>query len=98
FGDRLVESVPPGLRVEHPAVALVEHDRERPALEALSAKPAVMGSCPRGRVVHHPVPEQQLREPVPGAHQITASVLTCAHEITRGLFLRLGHPYRGYLA
>jgi len=98
LGDCPIERVSSGLRVEHAAVALVEHDRERPALEALSAKPGVMRSCPRGRVVHHPVPEQQLREPVTGAHQITAGVLACAHEITRGLVLRLGHTYRGYLA
>src|SRR5205085_98753 len=78
-------------------IALVEHDREWLALEPLPAKPAIVRPRPRGRLVHHPVPEQQLREPMPGPHQITASVLTSAHEITRGLLLRLGHTYRGYL-
>src|SRR5262249_42997971 len=43
-----------GLRVEHAAVTLVEHDRERPALEPLPAKPCVVCPRPGGRVVHPP--------------------------------------------
>ena len=42
--------------------------------------------------------QQQLREPVPGPHQITAGVLTSADQIARGLLLRPGHPHRGDLA
>ena len=98
LGDRFVERVSSGLRVEHPAVALVEHDRERPALEPLPAKPRVVRPRPGGRVVHRPVTEQQLREPMPGAHQITAHILTSAHQITCSLLLRSRHPHRGDLA
>jgi gas vesicle structural protein len=61
LGDCLVERVSSGLRVEHPAVTLIEHDRERPALEPLPTKPPVVRPRPRGRVVHRPVPEQQQR-------------------------------------
>jgi hypothetical protein len=43
------------------------------------------------------MPEQQLREPVTGPHQITAGILTRPHQITRRLLLRPGHTYRGDL-
>ena len=42
--DCFIECLASALRVEHPAVALVEHDRQRPALEALPAKPRVVCS------------------------------------------------------
>src|SRR5207244_12579692 len=88
---------PPGFRVEHAGVALVEHDRERPALEPLLAKPRVVRPRPRGRVVHRPMTKQQLREPVPGPHQITASVLAGPDQDTRRLLLQPGPPYRSDL-
>src|SRR5207244_4704352 len=95
LADCPVERVSSGLRAEHPAVALVEHDRERPALEPLSAKPRVVCPRPRGRVIHRAVAQQQLREPVASPHQIATGVLASTYQITRGLFFRLGHPYRG---
>ena len=52
---------------------------------------------PGGRVVHRPVAQEQLREPVPGPHQIAAGVLARADQITRGLLFRPGHPHRGDL-
>jgi hypothetical protein len=52
---------------------------------------------PRGRLVHRPVTQKQFREPMPGPHQITASVLTRPDQITRGLLFRPGHPHRGDL-
>src|SRR5438046_2511934 len=85
------------LRVEHPPVALVEHDRERPALEPLPAKPAVVRPRPRGRLVHQPMAQQQLREPVTGPHQIAAGVLASTNEITRRLLFRPRDPDRGDL-
>ena len=94
LGDRLVERVPSALRVEHAAVALVEHDRERPALEALPAKPRVVCPRPRGRVVHEPMAEQQLREPVASPHQIAAGVFTGTNEVPRGFLFRRRDTYR----
>jgi hypothetical protein len=76
---------------------LVEHDRQRPALEALPAKPRIVCSCPRGRVVHEAVAEQQLREPVASPHQIAAGVFSRAHEIARGFLFRRGDTDRGDL-
>ena len=98
LADRLVERVPPLLRVQHPPVTLIEHDRERTVLEPLPTKPAIVRARPRSPVIHQPVPKQQLREPVPDKHQITAGVLACAHEITRALLLRRRHTYQGDLA
>jgi hypothetical protein len=51
-------------------------------------------SCARVHAVasyNRPMAEEQLREPVPSAHQIAASVLAGADQITRGLLLRPGH-------
>ena len=47
-------SAPPRLRVQHPAVTLVEHDRERPGLEPLPAKPRVVRPRPGGRAYTAP--------------------------------------------
>jgi len=44
------------------------------------------------------VAEEQLREPVAGAHQIAAGILTGAGQVARGLFFRPGHPHRRDLA
>jgi hypothetical protein len=93
LGDRLVERVSSGLRVEHPAVALVEDDRERCALEPLPAKPPVVRPRPGGRVVDRPMAQEQLREPVAGPHQIAAGVLAGAYQIARGLLFGRRHPY-----
>ena len=97
LGDRFVECVSPGLRVEHASVALVEHDRERSVLEPLLAKPRIVCPRPRGRVVHRAMAKQQLREPVAGPHQIAAGILARADQITRGLLVRPGHPHSGDL-
>jgi hypothetical protein len=63
LADRLVERVASAIRVEHPAVALVEHDRQRPAVEPLPAKPRIVRPRPRSRVVDEAMPQQQLRKP-----------------------------------
>jgi hypothetical protein len=97
LGDRLVERVPSALGVEHPAVALVEHERERPALEPLPAKPRVVSPRPRGPAIHGPMAQQQLREPVASPHQIATGVLTSTQEITSSLLLWPGHPHRSDL-
>ncbi len=64
LGDRLVERVPSALRIEHPTVALIEDDREWPALGPLPAKPHIVCSRPGSRVVHQPMTQKQLREPM----------------------------------
>jgi hypothetical protein len=38
--------------------------------------------------------QQQLREPVPGPHQIAPGVLTSTNKITRRLLFRRRDPYR----
>jgi hypothetical protein len=79
-------SVAPGvaLRGDHQheletAAAFVCRGRDqlrcRAVLEPLRAKPRVVRSRPRGRVVQRRVAQGQLREPVPSPHQIAASVL-----------------------
>ena len=72
LSDRLVERVPPGLRVDHAAVALVEHDREWPALEPLLAKPGIVGPRPRGRVIHRPMTQERARHRVETPDQMRA--------------------------
>jgi hypothetical protein len=98
LGNRVVERVPSALGIEHAAVALIEHDRQRPALEPLPPKPRVMRPRLGSRVIHQPMTQQQLREPVTSPHQITTRVLARTDQITRGLFFQRGHPDRSDLA
>jgi hypothetical protein len=79
-------------------VAFVESERERPALEPLPAQPTVMGERPGAGVVDEAVPQQQLREPMPDAHQVSARVLARPHQITGRLLVRLRDTHRHQLA
>jgi hypothetical protein len=98
LGDRAVEGVAPTLRLRDGAIALVEGERERPVCEALPAKPSVVGERPGGALEDEPVPQEQLREPLAGTHQIAACVLAGTHEITGCLLDRVGHAHRHELA
>ena len=65
-----------------------------------SAAGAASGHAPRSTLpagVDDPLPQQQLRQPVPGPHQITAAVLARPHQIPRGLLLHRRHRHRGDL-
>lgn len=53
---------------------------------------------PRAQLVDHAVPQKQLREPLPSAHQIAARVLTGTHQITGRLLVQLKDAYRHKLA
>src|SRR3990172_5210416 len=80
------------------AVGVLEGKGERPARKALTAEPGVVRERPRARLVHEPVAQEQLREPVPGAHQVAACVLAGANEIARRLLVGIRHPHRDEIA
>jgi hypothetical protein len=65
----------------------VEGDLLRRKLEALLAEPLAPHNRPRARRQHAPVPQAELREPMPVAHPIKTRVLTRAHEIAGRLQL-----------
>jgi hypothetical protein len=56
--------------------------------EGLRSQPLAVRLRPRRAVPHPAVTQQQLREPVPTAHQIDADLLACPGEIPRGLRAR----------
>ena len=47
--------------------------------------------------VEDPLPQQQLRQPVPGPHQIPANVLPGPHQVPRGFLLHARHRDLGEL-
>jgi hypothetical protein len=54
-----------------------------------------MGSGPRvAAVVHDSAAQHQLRDPVPGPHQITADVIPGTHQVTSRLLLDRPHRHR----
>jgi hypothetical protein len=68
----------------------VQRDRPQPVAVALR---------PRRPVVEpDPVPQQQLREPMPAAHQIHPHAVTGADQVAQGLLLIARHPDRVQLA
>ena len=68
-------------------------------VEALLAQPRVVRAGPGlAAGVDDPVAQQQLGQPVPGPHQITAAVLPGPHQIPGGLLLDARHRHRGDLA
>lgn len=64
--------------VDQAGVALVEHDRERPALEPLPAEPIVVRPRPRSRVVHRPGRRR--------TNTVFVSIMTRSAEHTRYVF------------
>jgi len=66
--DRLVERVASRLGLRDDRVAFLEGERERSCCEALLREPAVVRERPGAAVIHTAVTQQQLREPVAGAH------------------------------
>ncbi len=59
---------------------------------------ASWASVHAARVVDQPVPQQQLREPMPRPHQLATRVLARPHQIAGRLLVRLRHPHRDQLA
>jgi hypothetical protein len=97
--DRGVEPVPARGDGEHRVVVGLERQPRRGVLEALAAQPRVVPSRPRVAVVvvDDPVAQQQLGEPVPGPHQVTAGVLTGPDQVPGGLLCDRGDGDRGDL-
>ena len=54
----------------------------------------MLGPCAAGPVEAHVVAQQQLGQPVTGAHQITANVLAGAHEIAQRLLAECRDAHR----
>jgi hypothetical protein len=68
--------------------------RRRP-LQRDRRQPLPVAGRPRVPVIEpDPVPEQQLREPVPAAHQIHPHRITRANQVPQRLFLIARHPDR----
>jgi polysaccharide deacetylase 2 family uncharacterized protein YibQ len=64
-------------------------------VEVLLAQPPQMGAGPRvAAVVHDSAAQQQLRDSVPGPHQITTDVIPDTHQVTSRLLLDRRHRHR----
>ena len=74
-----------------PKQRLAEADLAQPSQMTLS--PCLAGPRP-----DQPLAQQQLADPVTGAHQITAEILTGTHQVTQRLELRRCHQHRPQLA
>ena len=93
--DRRIEAIPAGLGRQHSLVVGVEGQLQAWGVEVLLAKPSQMGTGPRlAAVVHDALSQQQLRDPVPGPHQITTDVLACTDQVTGCLPLYRRHGHR----
>ena len=61
----------------------------------VAAQPLLVFGGPGGLLPHQALAQQQLGEPVSGAHQIAAGVLAGPHQIPGGFLGLGGHPHRG---
>lgn len=73
--DRPVERIPARLCLRDRTVALLEGEQERPRRQTQATQPALVRERPGRSRPDEPVPQEQLREPVAGTHQIRARVL-----------------------
>src|SRR5665647_187087 len=81
--DRGVKTVPAVDHRGHRVIGGIERVLQPRLVETLPAQPLVMGRGPRlATGVDDSLTQQQLAEPVPGAHQITTGVLTGPHQIS----------------
>src|SRR5665648_620328 len=81
--DRGVKTVPAVDHRGHRVIGGIERVLQPRLVETLPAQPLVMGHGPRlATGVDDSLTQQQLAEPVPGAHQITTGVLTGPHQIS----------------
>ena len=101
LADRVVEPVPASLDRQDVVVVGVERQTGRTALELRQrfvAQPDVVLPGPRITVVvDDPVTQQQLRQPVPGPHQITTAVLASTDQVASRLLIGRGDRYCGDL-
>ena len=87
LADRTLQLLDPRVdEVDRMHVA-VEGDLLGRKLEALLAEPLAPHHRPRARRQHAPLPQTELREPMPVAHPIKTRVLTPTHEIAGRLQL-----------
>jgi hypothetical protein len=84
--DRLVEAVPAGFSLQHGFVFGVKGQLQFRGVEVLLAQPHQVGASPRmAAVVHDSLTQQQLRDPMPGPHQITTDILPRPDQVTGSL-------------
>jgi hypothetical protein len=75
--DRLIESVPACLNGDHGVVVGLEGDLKCRLLEPLPTQPRVVRADPRlATGVDDHLAQEQLGQPVPRSHQVTAAVIT----------------------
>ena len=89
LATRCTPTSPPGLLVGELQAAFVEALRREPALVRLR---------PGGALPDEPLAQEQLGEPVAGAHEVGAGILAGAHQVAGGLLGEAGHAHRRELA
>ena len=93
--DRCVKSRPTVLSGDHGLVRRVEGGMQAGQVEALPTQPVVMRDRPRVlAAVGDTMTQQQLAEPVPGAHQFAPGILPGTHHVARGLLGHAGNAHR----
>jgi hypothetical protein len=97
--DRRIQAGPAIQGGQHGVEGGVIGQLQPAGVEAVRAQPPLVPRPPRlSAVVDDPLPQKQLRQSVPGRHQIPAAILTGPDQIPRGFLLHRGHPHRGDLA
>jgi len=97
-GDLLFQSVTASLGQQHCLIRFVESGLRRGRIQALMTQPTIMQLAPGFAVViDDPVPQQQLGQPVPAAHQILPGSFAGADQVTarRGRSVLTVEPPRG---
>ena len=96
--DRRIQTIPEGQGSQHGLVLSVESHPGRRVGKVLAGQPRVVSTRPgRPAGVDDAVAQQQLRDPVPGAHQVPAAVLPRPHQVPGGFLLHPWNRHRGDL-
>ena len=95
--DRGVEPVAAGVHREHRVEGLVEGQLHPAPIEVLAAQPVGVRAGPRAAVPDQALAQQQLGEPVPRPHQISAGVFAGSHQVPGGFLGLGGDPHRRQL-
>ena len=91
--DRLVQPVPPLAGHQHGFEVGVERQLRPGERQPLVAEPCLVPARPgRPAGVDDPLPQQQFRQPVPAAHQVTADVLPRPDQVPGGFLARRSAP------
>src|SRR5262249_56242835 len=93
-GDPPAELLDPGAHETDRAHLVAKGDLLGAVLEALLTQPLAPQHRPAAGRQQPPLPQTELREPLPIAHPIQPRILTHAHQVPRCLELRRGHRDR----